>query len=124
MRFVVNVQASGFIGRDGFAADCQKRRYRRQLPQLEIHYLNYYYQHFARSYIPRFLGALIITMLSEKAKGKQRAVEYPAELDPEPVTSRDLVIRFTEGIPDLVLSVSQKDSIRDVKKNVRIHFDI
>jgi len=58
-------------------------------------------------------------MLSEKAKGKQRAVEHPVELDPEPATSRDLVIRFTEGIPDLVLNVSQKDSIRDVKKNIR-----
>jgi len=55
-------------------------------------------------------------MLSEKAKGKQRATEPPVE--PEPELSRDLVIRFTEGIPDLVLKVSEKDAIRDVKSNV------
>lgn len=59
-------------------------------------------------------------MLSEKAKGKQRAVEHQTELDSVPEASRDLVIRFTEGIPDLTLRVSQKDSIRDVKKNVGI----
>jgi hypothetical protein len=53
-------------------------------------------------------------MLSEKAKGKQRATEPLNE--PEP--SRDLVIRFTEGIPDLILKVSHKDAIRDVKNNV------
>ena len=59
-------------------------------------------------------------MLSEKAKGKQRATEPPAEppAEPEPDLSRDLVIRFTEGIPDLVLKVSEKDAIRDVKSNV------
>jgi hypothetical protein len=57
-------------------------------------------------------------MLSEKAKGKQRAIdETPVE--PEPELSRDLVIRFTEGIPDLTLNVSEKDAIRDVKRNVR-----
>jgi len=55
-------------------------------------------------------------MLSEKAKGKQRAVEPP---DPEPEVFRDLVIRFTEGIPDLILKVFEKDSIRDVKKNIK-----
>ena len=53
-------------------------------------------------------------MLSEKAKGKQRAVEPP---DIEEL-SRDLVIRFTEGIPDLVLNVSQRDTIRIVRNNV------
>jgi hypothetical protein len=55
-------------------------------------------------------------MLSEKAKGKQRATEPPVE--PEPDLSRDLVIRFTEGIPDLVLKISEKDAIRNVKSNV------
>jgi hypothetical protein len=55
-------------------------------------------------------------MLSEKAKGKQRATEPPVE--PEPDRSRDLVIRFTEGIPDLVLKISEKDAIRNVKSNV------
>ncbi|KAH7924545.1 hypothetical protein BV22DRAFT_1112770 [Leucogyrophana mollusca] len=55
-------------------------------------------------------------MLSEKAKGKQRAIE------PEPVDKskdvRDLTIRFTEGIPDLILKVTLKDSVRDVKSNI------
>jgi hypothetical protein len=55
-------------------------------------------------------------MLSEKAKGKQRAIEPPN--DPEPELFRDLVIRFTEGLPDLILKVTQKDAIRDVKTNV------
>ncbi|KAI6030441.1 DUF2407 ubiquitin-like domain-containing protein [Pisolithus orientalis] len=56
-------------------------------------------------------------VLSEKAKGKQRAV------DPEingPPDSRDLTIRFTEGIPDLILHVVEKDTVRDVKSKVRI----
>ena len=60
-------------------------------------------------------------MLSEKAKGKQRAVEPPdSSCTPESVEelSRNLVIRFTEGIPDLVLNVSQRDTIRIVKNNV------
>jgi hypothetical protein len=54
--------------------------------------------------------------ISEKVKGKQRAVESPLNTLPE--STRDIVIRFTEGIPDLVLNVSQKDSVRDVKKHV------
>ncbi|EGN93980.1 hypothetical protein SERLA73DRAFT_189126 [Serpula lacrymans var. lacrymans S7.3] len=58
-------------------------------------------------------------MLSEKAKGKQRAVELgPAATLPAAEEARDLTIRFTEGIPDLVLKVSAKDTIRDVKKNI------
>ncbi|KAH7885475.1 DUF2407 ubiquitin-like domain-containing protein [Phlebopus sp. FC_14] len=55
-------------------------------------------------------------MLSDKAKGKQRAI------DPEPTNSpsnsRELTIRFTEGIPDLVLHVTQTDIVRDVKANI------
>ncbi|KAG0700610.1 DUF2407 C-terminal domain-containing protein [Suillus ampliporus] len=47
-------------------------------------------------------------MLSEKAKGKQRAI------DP------DLTIRFTEGVPDLNLTVRPKDTVRDVKANIVI----
>ena len=39
-------------------------------------------------------------MLSEKAKGKQRAVD-PVNDSP----SRELMVRFTEGIPDLTISV-------------------
>ena len=56
-------------------------------------------------------------MLSEKAKGKQRAV------DPEPGPSqgppaKDLVIRFTEGLPDLTLQVAEGDAVRDIKRKV------
>lgn len=69
--------------------------------------------------------------LSEKAKGKQRAVETlessrstntlpeakPAEDEP---LSRDLVVRFTEGFPDLTVTVEKGDLVRDVKQKVRI----
>lgn len=63
-------------------------------------------------------------MLSDKAKGKQRAVELlpsPPEVVVEsPLDlTRDLVIRFTEGIPDLVVAVDQQDAVRDVKRKVR-----
>jgi hypothetical protein len=50
-------------------------------------------------------------MLSDKAKGKQRAID-----NSEP--SRNLVIRFTEGIPDLPVSLSSSQSIKDLKKVV------
>lgn len=67
--------------------------------------------------------------LSEKAKGKQRAVESvdttrdthtltestPTE---EEQSSRDLVVRFTEGFPDLTVTVEKQDSVRDVKQKV------
>lgn len=65
-------------------------------------------------------------MLSEKAKGKQRAVEFhalstvPAQAAPSEPPSLGLVIRFTEGIPDLTCNVLEKDSIRDVKTRVRL----
>ena len=54
------------------------------------------------------------TTLSEKAKGKQRAVESAPETPP----SKDLTIRFTEGIPDLTVQVAEKDTVADVKDNV------
>ena len=56
-------------------------------------------------------------VLSEKAKGKQRAV------DPEPngsLDSRDLTIRFTEGLPDLALNVTDTDTVRLVKAKVSL----
>ena len=64
--------------------------------------------------------------LSEKAKGKQRAVDPPPATDqlashpplPE-ATSRDLVVRFTEGAPDLTIRLDKADSVREVKKRVR-----
>ncbi|KAG5651086.1 hypothetical protein H0H81_009958 [Sphagnurus paluster] len=66
-------------------------------------------------------------MLSEKAKGKQRAIEHPrphSESHPtstEPIVeqARDLVIRFTEGIPDLVIVMGRQDAVRDVKRKIR-----
>lgn len=65
-------------------------------------------------------------MLSDKAKGKQRAVELPSSAPEVALTvgspldpTRDLVIRFTEGIPDLVVAVDQQDAVRDVKRKVR-----
>src|SRR5258706_3685073 len=68
-------------------------------------------------------------MLSEKAKGKQRAAEPPDDdydagqlpvTEPERDTPRDLLIRFTEGVPDLNLTVNKLDSARDVKRHVRL----
>ena len=61
------------------------------------------------------------TSLSEKAKGKQRAVDPP---DVEQGTSsaqpasRDLTIRFTEGGSDLIVHVGEKDTVKDVKQKV------
>jgi len=54
-------------------------------------------------------------MLSERAKGKQRAVDPPVE---EEESSRILVVRFTEGAPDLTITVSKADFVKDVKKHV------
>ncbi|KAI0372334.1 hypothetical protein BV20DRAFT_1042825 [Pilatotrama ljubarskyi] len=58
------------------------------------------------------------TSLSEKAKGKQRAVEPGPESDTP--LSKDLTIRFTEGIPDLTVQVAENDTVKDVKKNIRL----
>ncbi|KAF5326372.1 hypothetical protein D9611_000004 [Ephemerocybe angulata] len=74
-------------------------------------------------------------MLSDKAKGKQRAVEVDPEAEPllnqagpssatlpsqgsEPET-RELVMRFAEGAPDLTVSVGKQDTVRDIKRNIR-----
>jgi hypothetical protein len=51
-------------------------------------------------------------MLSERAKGKQRAVDLPLE------SSRELVVRFTEGAPDLTITVDKAESVKNVKKRV------
>ncbi|KAI0715647.1 DUF2407 ubiquitin-like domain-containing protein [Cerioporus squamosus] len=59
------------------------------------------------------------TALSEKAKGKQRALEPEADAATSP-TPKDLTIRFTEGIPDLTLQVAEKDTVKDVKENIRL----
>ena len=68
--------------------------------------------------------ALTLTMLSEKAKGKQRATEplgdaTASSSSPTPSElTRTLVVRFTEGTPDLILTVNNSDTVLDVKKNV------
>lgn len=54
-------------------------------------------------------------MLSEKAKGKQRAVESEAV-----IPKKELCIRFTEGIPDLTLQVGEQDTVRDIKTSARL----
>ncbi|KAF9049916.1 DUF2407 ubiquitin-like domain-containing protein [Panaeolus papilionaceus] len=67
-------------------------------------------------------------MLSEKAKGKQRAIDPASELgegESSGATTetkdrpRDLVIRFTEGSPDLTITVHKPDFVRDIKKRIR-----
>lgn len=61
--------------------------------------------------------------LSEKAKGKQKAPEPSIDSSPLQASGeeshRALVIRFTEGIPDLVVDVRKQDAVRDVKRTVR-----
>lgn len=59
-------------------------------------------------------------MLSEKAKGKQRAIEPEVDGEPSQTNSRNLTIRFTEGISDLILFVTNTDAVRDVKAKVRV----
>ena len=58
--------------------------------------------------------------LSEKAKGKQRADPVPEDAfnHDGPVPPRQLMVRFTEGIQDLVLHLAEHDSVRDVKAKV------
>lgn len=57
-------------------------------------------------------------MLSEKAKGKRRAVDPEINGTSSQLDSRNLTIRFTEGVPDLVLHVMSTDTVRDVKAKV------
>jgi hypothetical protein len=59
-------------------------------------------------------------MLSEKAKGKQRADPIPEDV-PEHggLTQRELMVRFTEGVQDLVLRLTEHDSVHVVKVKVR-----
>ncbi|KAK7045683.1 hypothetical protein VNI00_007516 [Paramarasmius palmivorus] len=66
--------------------------------------------------------------LSEKAKGKQRAIDPESIAGPssssshsQPIANipQSLVIRFTEDVPDLEISVTEKDTIRDLKNTIR-----
>jgi hypothetical protein len=58
--------------------------------------------------------------LSEKAKGKQRADPIPVDVfnNGDPIPPRQLMVRFTEGVQDLVIQVADDDSVRDVKAKV------
>ncbi|KAF4577294.1 hypothetical protein EYR40_009346 [Pleurotus pulmonarius] len=56
--------------------------------------------------------------LSDKAKGKQRARE-PSDGEPLLPTPKELVFRFTEGIPDLQLHINAADSVKGVKQKLR-----
>ncbi|KAG8706202.1 hypothetical protein FRC08_001215 [Ceratobasidium sp. 394] len=55
-------------------------------------------------------------MLSEKARGKQRATDNDA---PEQEQPRSITIRFTEREPDLLLAVSSQETVRDIKALIR-----
>jgi hypothetical protein len=57
-------------------------------------------------------------MLSERAKGKQRETEPQIPLT---TTPRELVVRFTEGEPDLDLLVQERDTVRDVRRRVCVN---
>jgi DUF2407 C-terminal domain len=58
--------------------------------------------------------------LSEKAKGKQRADPIPegALNHSNPPPPLELMVRFTDGVQDLVLHIAEHDSVRDVKAKV------
>jgi hypothetical protein len=58
--------------------------------------------------------------LSEKAKGKQRADPIPEDAlnRSNPPPPRELMVRFTDGVQDLVLHIAEHDSVRDVKAKV------
>jgi|SRR6266702_1991100 len=59
-------------------------------------------------------------MLSEKAKGKQRADPISEDLPGHGgLNPRELMVRFTEGVQDLVLRLTEHDSVHDVKVQVR-----
>ena len=66
-------------------------------------------------------------MLSEKAKGKQRAVEpFDDQNDGQNPNIRvgdvpqDILVRFTDGAPDVTVVVAKGSSVQDVKQLVRL----
>lgn len=60
-------------------------------------------------------------MVSERAKGKQRATDGEEDEPQAEPARRTITLRFTEGFPDLELSVGQKDTVREIKRQVRGH---
>ena len=60
--------------------------------------------------------------LSAKAKGKQRAVDPEDEVNKELSTDtgpNEVIVRFTEGIPDVSFALDSSYSIQDIKLLVR-----
>lgn len=58
--------------------------------------------------------------LSDKAKGKQRADPITEGVPGRgSSTPRELMVRFTEGVQDLVLRLTEHDSVHDVKVKIR-----
>lgn len=61
--------------------------------------------------------------LSEKAKGKRRAVDPHASAagpsNQDDHAPRQLTIRFNEGFPDLHFTMERADTVKDVKAKVR-----
>lgn len=70
---------------------------------------------------------LVTSMLSEKAQGKQRAVEPSSQASTSDVPAsspeeckRDFVVRFTEGgVTDLLVTIDKSEIVRDVKRKVK-----
>ncbi|KAI0688709.1 DUF2407 ubiquitin-like domain-containing protein [Cytidiella melzeri] len=68
--------------------------------------------------------------VNAKAKGKMRVSEPVHVSDDagpslsqyeEPPATKPLVVRFSEGIPDLSLQIAERDAVRDVKRQIREH---
>ncbi|QRV76018.1 hypothetical protein RhiJN_18852 [Ceratobasidium sp. AG-Ba] len=55
-------------------------------------------------------------MLSDKARGKQKATDD----DEAPESTRTITIRFTEREPDLLLGLSSKETVRDLRALARV----
>lgn len=62
-----------------------------------------------------------MVVLSEKAKGKQRAIEPINDDSAELLTKRPLIIRFTDGLSDLTLTLQTEDTVRRIKQQIREH---
>ena len=72
--------------------------------------------------VPRiFRSSQVMSSLSEKAKGKRRAIEPPdEETANQTTTQRPVTVRFTEGIPDLAFVLERKDAVRELKRKVSL----
>ncbi|KAH7096435.1 DUF2407 ubiquitin-like domain-containing protein [Auriculariales sp. MPI-PUGE-AT-0066] len=60
--------------------------------------------------------------LSEKARGKQRAVDLnnnEATVPLAAINQRDVLIRFSEGAHDLLLPIANADTVKDLKAVIR-----